>query len=366
MRKVTLQDLADVLGVARSTVSRALRDDPQISSVTRTRVRRLAVDAGYHPNAAARALTHRTAGVIGLVLPRSASFVFANPYFTELLEGIASVAEAVGFPILLSASPTPDYERWLREGRVDGLVTLGSSLSEHDLGRLEALAATGAAVALVGEPTRPTDLRVVLCDERPGIDQACAQLATDGHELVVVVAGPASAPYARNRANSWRSAAEAHGLEVLQTLSGDDTFEGGSEAARSLLRTRPEASGWLFGNDLMAFGALNALDEAGLRAPDHVAVIGFDDVMPSALLGLSTVHQPIRELGTQAMHGLAAAIRHQPHPTGNLVTRFVPRRTSAARPGITRLTSEGGPIGTGTDHAPPQVTPTRSGRTRRP
>lgn len=367
MRKVTLQDLADVLGVARSTVSRALRDDPQISDVTRARVRRLAAEAGYHPNAAARALTHREAGVIGLVLPRSANFVFANPYFTELLEGIASVAEAVGFPILLSASRAPDYERWLREGRVDGLVTLGSSLSEHDLERLEGLAANGAAVALVGEPRRPTDLDAILCDERAGIDEACARLAADGHERVVVVAGPAHAPYARTRANTWRSAAEAHGLAVLQTLPGDDTFEAGREAANTLLRSRSVASAWLFGNDLMAFGALHALDEASLRAPDHVAVVGFDDIMPSALLGLSTVRQPIRELGILAMHALAAAIRHQPHHRAStLVTRFVPRRTSAARPRITRLTSEGGPNGIGTDHAPSQVTPACTGGTRRP
>jgi len=366
VRKVTLQDLADVLGVARSTVSRALRDDPQISDVTRARVRRLAAEAGYHPNAAARALTHRAAGVIGLVLPRSANFVFANPYFTELLEGIASVAEAVGFPILLSASPTPDYARWLREGRVDGLVTLGSSLSEHDLERLEGLAANGAAVALVGEPRRPTDLRVILCDERAGIDEACAHLATDGHERVVVVAGPAGAPYARNRANTWCSAAEAHGLTVLQTLPGDDTFDAGHEAAKTLLHTGVVASAWLFGNDLMAFGALQALAEAGLRAPDDVAVVGFDDVMPSALLGLSTVRQPIRDLGTLAMHALAAAIRHQPHHTGTLVTRFVPRRTSAARPRTTRLTSEGGPNGIGPDYAPRHVTPACTGGTRRP
>ncbi len=344
MRKVTLQDLADTLGVARSTVSRALRADPQISVATRGRVDRLARAVGYHPNAAARALTHREAGVVGLVLPRSAHFVFANPYFAELLEGIASVAESVGLPILLSASTTPDYERWLREARVDGLLTLGSSLGESDIQRLEALAAGGAAVALVGEPIRPTDLRVLVCDERPGIDQACERLANDGHECVTLVTGPAHAPYARSRSAVWRSAAERHGLQILRSITGDDTFDAGRDAARVLLGSRCAATAWLFGNDHMAFGALHALDEAGLRSPDHVSVVGFDDVMAAALVGLSTVHQPIRELGTEAMRALAAELRQQPRSGTPLVTRFVPRRTSASPLSASPHSSEGGHI----------------------
>ncbi len=364
MRKVTLQDLADRLGVARSTASRALRGDPQISETTRSRVRRLARSLGYHPNAAARALTHRAAGAVGLVLPRTATFVFANPYFAELLEGLAAVAESVGYPLLLSASPTPDYELWLREARVDGLVTLGSSLGEADVERLEALAALGAAVALIGEPVRPTSLRVVLCDERPGIEQACARLAHDGHDAVALVAGPSQAPYARHRSSAWRDAGEAHRLEFLRTIAGDDTFDAGREAAGALLRSRCPASAWLFGNDLMAFGALQALDEAGLRSPDDVSVIGFDDVMPSALIGLSTVHQPIRELGSEAMTAIAAELRRQPHASTALVTRFVPRRTTAAPPRRTPHASEGGPIDSEREaqaHAPPS----RSGAARR-
>jgi DNA-binding LacI/PurR family transcriptional regulator len=341
VRKVTLQDLADRLGVARSTASRALRGDSQISEATRRRVRRLALSLGYHPNAAARALTHRAAGVVGLVLPRSATFVFANPYFAELLEGIAAVAESVGLPLLLSASPAPDYERWLREARVDGLITLGSSLLEPDIQRLEALAAGGAAVALIGEPARPTGLRVVLCDERPGLEQACGCLAAAGHTAVALVAGPDQA-YARHRSSLWRETGEASGLEFVRTIAGDDTLDAGRVAARELLRSRCPASAWLFGNDAMAFGALQVLGDAGLSAPEDASVVGFDDVMPAALLGLSTVRQPIRELGTEAMTAIAAELRRRPHPGGTLATRFVARRTTAAPPRTGHGTAKGG------------------------
>ncbi len=365
MRKVTLQDLAERLGVARSTVSRALRDDMQISAATRARVRRLAHEAGYHPNAAARALTHRSSGVIGLVLPRSARFVFANPYFSDLLDGIASVAEPAGFPLLVSASRRPDYARWLQEGRVDGLIALGSSLSQVELELLEGLAQAGAAIVLIGPPAQPTSLRVVACDERPGIERACEHLQGAGHTRVALVAGPAHAPYARARERAWQDAAKRAHLTLEQVIHGDDTFDGGRNAAKALLATSSTASAWLFGNDLMAFGALRALDEAGRTSPDDVAIIGFDDVMPAALLGLSTIHQPSHELGADAMRSVAAELRRTPHTDTSHVTYFVPRRTSAVPPERASREAEGGRIDTGPIDPTVAIPPVPPGRTRR-
>jgi len=364
VRKVTLQDLAEQLGVARSTVSRALRDDMQISAATRARIRRVAREAGYHPNAAARALTHRSSGVIGLVLPRSARFVFANPYFSDLLDGIASVAEPAGFPLLVSASRRPEYARWLQEGRVDGLIALGSSLSQDDVELLEGLGQAGAAIALIGPPAWPSSLRVVACDEKPGIEGACEHLRRVGHACVALVAGPAQASYALARARAWQDAAERAHLTLEQVVHGDDTFDGGLEAAKALLATRSAASAWLFGNDLMAFGALRALAEAGRTSPDDVAIIGFDDVMPAALLGLSTIHQPSHELGADAMRGVAAELRRTPHTDSSHVTYFVPRRTSAVPLERASRDAKGGHL----DRRPvvPTTTPpVRPGRTRR-
>jgi DNA-binding LacI/PurR family transcriptional regulator len=332
VRKVTLQDLADSLGVARSTVSRALREDPQISQAMRSKVQRLAAEVGYRPNAAALALMRRSAGVVGLLLPRTSRFVFANPYFSELLEGIASVAEAAGLPLLVTASARPDYAGWLREGRVDGVITLGSSLSRSDLCQLSDQAAQGSPVVLVHPAAHPSTLTHVSSDECPGLAEACRHLAGHGHRRVAIVTGPAGSPYARGRAEGWRAAAHAAGLEVVRLLHGDDTFSSGEGACRALLRDDAGATAWLLGNDLMAFGASSALAAAGRRVPHDVSLIGFDDVMPAALVGLSTVRQPVRELGAEAMRALLALMRGDPpHPTA-LATRFVPRHSSGPRP----------------------------------
>lgn len=328
MKAVTLQDLANALGVARSTVSRALRDDPQISPTTRGHVHRLARQLGYRPNAAARALTRRHSGVVGVVLPRSAPFVFANPYFAALLEGIASVAEEAGLPMLLSSSPRPDHERWLREARVDGLVALGHSLAEADLDGLETLAAGPAAIALVGAPLRETSLPVVAAAEPPGIKAACRYLADAGHTDIALVRGPPGAAYARARAAAWRTAAEDAGLRVHVTVDGDDTQPGGAAAAQRLLALATRPGAWVFGNDAMAFGALAELRRAGVRVPEQVAVIGFDDVPAAALVGLTTVHQPIRSLGAEAMRLVVAALRAEALPERAFTTHLEPRCTT--------------------------------------
>ena len=341
MKAVTLQDLADTLGVARSTVSRALRDDPQISPDTRRHVRRLARDLGYHPNAAARALTRRHSGVVGVALPRSAAFVFANPYFATLLEGIATVAEDAGVPILFSASPAPDYERWLREGRVDGLIALGYGLHARDLERLEGLAGGSATIALVGAPPRATDLPTVIADEAPGIAAACDHLARAGHRDLALVTGPENAPYARARADTWRARAEVAGMAIETTVHGDDTQPSGGAAARHLLERGRGADAWVFGNDAMAFGALGALQAAGVRVPTDVAVVGFDDVPPAALLGLTTVHQPIRALGEHAMRLVVAALRGDTAPHHTFSTHVEERRTTRSATSAPAVPSRG-------------------------
>jgi DNA-binding LacI/PurR family transcriptional regulator len=328
VRKVTLQDLAESLGVARSTVSRALRADPQISSGTRERVQRLAAEVGYHPNAAARALTRRSAGVVGLVVPRTSRFVFSNPYFSELLEGISSIAEPAGFPILVSASERPDYAAWLREGRVDGIITLGSGLGTEDLALLESLSERGSPIVLVHPASAPTSLVTLVSDEGPGLRDACRHLADAGYDGVAIVTGPATSRYARARARGWQRAAEGVGMTIHDVLHGDDTYASGAEAARHLSGAGSAATAWVLGNDLMAFGALGALEATGRAVPDDVAVIGFDDVMPAAWVGLSTVSQPVRELGAEAMRALHALMRGASPRPSRLSTHFVPRRTT--------------------------------------
>jgi DNA-binding LacI/PurR family transcriptional regulator len=332
MRKVTLEDMAVQLGVARSTVSRALRDDPQIAVGTRERVRRLADQLGYHPNAAARALTHRSAGIIGLMLPRSSAFVFANPYFSELLKGVAEVAESAGYPLLLSTDPRPDFERWLGEGRVDGLILLGSSVQEEDLPRLAAMIEAGMPVVFLHAPPRQLSAVTIGSNERAGIWQALSYLKQTGHRRVAYLAGPRDSSYARRRERAYRTGVETFGLEAAETLRryGDDTLDSGRRLCRHLLDDGVAFDAVLANNDLVAIGACQALEAAGIAVPDRVSVIGFDDTPVAALYrpALSTIRQPILELGERAMEALLALIDGERPESMRLATRLVVRQST--------------------------------------
>ncbi|MFO8151490.1 MAG: LacI family DNA-binding transcriptional regulator [Trueperaceae bacterium] len=337
--QVTLQDLADRLGVARSTVSRALRDDRQIGPATRARVQQLASEVGYRPNLAARTLIRRRAEAIGLMLPRTSRFVFGNPYFHELLEGVASVAEPLGWPLVVWTDVEPDPAAWLRGARVDGVIALGQGLRPRDAAALDALHREGRAVVLVHPPAVPCAVPYVATDELPGIADAVARLHDLGHRRAALLTGPQDWRYARERAERWRHLADEAGIAVARddVVAANDGFEDAGRATRALARSgrlgRGAATVLIAGNDLMALGAWDALRELGLEAPDDVSLVGFDDVPAARWAGLASVRQCARELGAAAMARLARRLgvtSSTVSPT--LTSAFVPRRSVGPAP----------------------------------
>ncbi len=331
-RKLTLKDLSERLGLARSTVSRALRDDPQIARATRARVRELAEALGYEPDAAARALTRRRSQAVGLMLPRSSQLVFANPYFSELLLGVSSRAEEAGFPLLLSTDPHPDFTVWLREGRVDGLLVLGSSVGEDDVDGLNRLIAARYPVVAIHAGPRALKAVSVGSNERSGVWQALAHLQELGHRRVALLSGPRGSRYAERRIRAYRSGLDAFGLAVDSALvvPTDDSQEGGAAACRSLLARRTAVDAVLADNDLVALGALSALRSAGLAVPGDVSLVGFDDTPLAAVSSpaLTSVRQPTRRLGQLAFDALLTLMAGGTVPSVHLATRLVVREST--------------------------------------
>lgn len=316
--------------MSRSTVSRALRSDPQIGAATQAKVQRLARDLSYRPNVAAQALIRRQAGAVGLLLPRSPEFVFANPYFNELLAGVAAVAEAAGYALLVSATPHPNYERWLREGRVDGLMILGGSIRTEDAPLINHLVEVGHPLVLIHAASVTLRAITVSSDEQAGIHQALAHLAQLGHRRVAFFTGPRESLYAERREQAYWHGVEALGLERDMSLRrfGYDTLASGRELLRELLDRAVPVTAVLANNDLMAFGVLAELQDRGWRVPEDLSVIGFDDIMPAALLGLTTVRQPVQELGAKAMKTLICLMRREPATSLMLDTSLVVRRST--------------------------------------
>jgi LacI family transcriptional regulator len=305
---VTLEEIAKLAHVSRSTVSRVINNEPNVSARTRERVQRIIRQVNFQPNWAARRLAGGRTSVLGLVVPVGVARLFIDPYFPLLIQGITSACNAHDRSVMLWLAE-PEYERRMfshifRGGFIDGLI-VSSMLMSDPLARN--LLEGHVPFILVG---RHPDLELqpdyVDIDNVNSARDAVAFLLRSGRRRVAVVAGPQNMIAGLDRLNGYLSALRERALTPDPNLivDGDFTETGGYQAAQQLLAHKPDA---IFAcSDAMAIGALRALREARLHVPDDVAVVGFDDIPPAAHTDppLTTVRQPIQQLGWIAVETL--------------------------------------------------------------
>jgi LacI family transcriptional regulator len=306
---VTLEDVARTSGVSRATASRALNGHARVSPEVRTRVRLVADQLGYRPNTAARSLASGRTGVLGFVLP--GGHLITAPYESRLLEAVADGATASGYGVMLwmgTTEPGQALRDGLRGGLVDGIVVSGVALGA---GWVEKLFDGPSPCVLVGRhPTRDDIPRVEVSNE-PSAAAAVEHLIAGGGRRIAIILGPPDRVDGRDRQLGYERALSRHGFDVDTRLveRGDFTSESGHEAMRRLLAHRPDS---VFAcNDLMAAGALEAIADAGLRVPDDIALIGYDDLPLAARTKppLSTVSQDLTAIGSAAIEVVSRLIR---------------------------------------------------------
>lgn len=309
MMPSTVKDVARSAGVSVATVSRALNGTGAVNPATRERVRAAAERLRYTPSLAARSLITRRTHTVGALLPD-----LYGEYFSELIRGIDLRARARGLHLLLSSShgDASEAEGALRamQGRVDGLLVMSPHLNSASL-----------------ENNLPQDLPVVLISSRLadsgrssfGVDNfASAQamvrhLAACGHRRIAFIAGPAQNFEAQERLRGYRAAlAEClpGGAELV--LPGDFSEESGFRAGSEIAAMAERPAAVFAGNDMMAIGCLCALNDAGLRVPQDIALAGFDDIPIARYVTppLTTVRVRVAELGGLALDRLASAIEN--------------------------------------------------------
>jgi LacI family transcriptional regulator len=299
-RPVTLDDVARKSGVSRATASRALNGHARVSDDVRTRVQLVADRLGYLPNAAARSLASGRAGVLGFVLP--GGHLITAPYESRLLEAVADAATAAGYGVMLwmgTTEPGQALREGLRTGLVDGVVVSGVALGA---GWVETLFDGPQPCVLVGRHPRRDVPRVELTNE-PSASAAVDHLIAGGGRRIALILGPSGRVDGHDRQVGYERALYRNGIELDTRLveRGEFTIDSGYEAMRRLLAHRPDS---VFAcNDMMAAGAMQAIAEAGLRVPDDIAVMGFDDLPVASRTNppLSTVSQDIAAIGAAAV-----------------------------------------------------------------
>ncbi|EWY41574.1 LacI family transcriptional regulator [Skermanella stibiiresistens SB22] len=297
----TILDLAAACGVSPATVSNALADKPNVKASTREMVRRKAAEMGYHASATARGLRLGRSWSIGLVVGD-----IANPFVPEVVRGVEDVVWRARKNLILcntdfQADKKTAYVRSLLDKNIEGLIVLSQVLSPSDMRLVEA-----ADVPLVtvnrGTPGYTSDY--VGIDNHAGVRMAMDYLVGLGHRRIGFIKGLPSSNSALDRFAAYTEAVERHGLDSDPSLvmPGDYDMESGDSGARAIMASAIPPTAIVAANDQMALGALGALHELGLRVPDDVSVVGFDNIQLAAhpLLNLTTINHPKRETGDAA------------------------------------------------------------------
>jgi len=348
-RRATLKDVAAALGVSPATVSNAYNRPDQLSQELRERILAAAHELGYPgPDPLARSLRRGQTGTLGVVYGDRLTYAFEDPAAALFLQGVASATEQAGLNLLLL--PAPQDEAIVANAAVDGFIIY--CLPERT-SVLRAALARGLPCVLVDQ-LDPDGQPSVSIDDAGGAREACEHLLTLGHRRIGVLALELSHPRQRGaitpereaagnirptveRLRGYRDAVHAAGLRwdtvAVPVEIDENTIQEGEDLTRELL-VRPDApTAILAMSDQLAIGALRAAQALGLRVPEDLSVVGYDDVPAAAQIGLTTVHQPTRDKGRLAGELLLGALRgEQDGASMRLPTRLTVRATSGPRP----------------------------------
>ncbi|HYO44065.1 MAG TPA: LacI family DNA-binding transcriptional regulator [Candidatus Limnocylindrales bacterium] len=325
----TLHDVARHAGVSPMTVSRVVNGTGPVSPERRARVEQALADVGYMPNAVARNLRTKRSDTVGLVLPD-----MTNPFFTTLAQGVETALREAGISLLLTNTDEREEEERrivpvLLQHQVDGLLIVPATDGTE---AVRLCRDQGVPVVLVDRPPGVHDVDVVRSDAETGSLDLGRLLVSLGHRHAAVLTGPAAVRTAVDRATGFTRAFDEAGLPAPVVEHGRFSIESGVAMARGAMARDPRPTALFAANNFIAIGVMHALDDLGLRVPEDVALVGFDD-LPSAMITFpffTVAAQPAFEMGRRAVAVLLERQASPDAPARDVVftTELVIRRSS--------------------------------------
>jgi DNA-binding LacI/PurR family transcriptional regulator len=347
-RRPRIADVAKEAGVSKTAVSFAFNSPERLNVATAAKIREVADAMGYRPHPVARMLTQKNTMTIGLLTPQALSVVFGNPFYAELCAGVAAATDNAGFGLLFVSPLHGSLVRAIGRATVDGFVAVGLSEDHPEVGQIRR---AGLPMVLVDGDALPEHGSIESNDE-VGARAAARHLLGLGHRQFAVVGieppnmpglfeyspGPTETVTAR-RLTGYRQGLGLGGIKLGEEriVVGPATFDGGVASFRRIWEDGLRPTAVLAMSDVMAIGVVWAAREVGLRVPEDLSIVGFDDldVAPHASPPLTTVHQPIRQKGEEAARLLLRMISRPDleRPEHKLLeTRLIIRGSTAQAP----------------------------------
>jgi LacI family transcriptional regulator len=332
---IDIRELARRSGVSVATVSRALNDRADVSATTRERVLRLARELGYTPNQQARTLVRRRSDMVGLIWDtgyESETGKNRHPFLQDLLVGLKRAASDANYHLMLLSIAREDggvdsYVRAARQHNLEGVIMM--AVDEHHP-TITALVAAGVPCVALDLPIQGPRATHVTSDNRTGAATAVTHLRGLGHERIATITGPLNLMPAAERLAGYRYALAKLKLPFRPeyVVSGDFFLASGYAGMHQLLALDQPPTAVFAAGDEMAIGAMHAIEDAGRRVPEDVALVGFDDIEPAALVrpALTTIAQDKLAFGEAAVNALLHTIGSDPERGFVPAPRIVPTR----------------------------------------
>ena len=321
---VSLNDVAKSAGVSIATVSRVINDSPNVNAETRTRVQQVIKKLKFSPNRVAKRLRNRYASgnLLGVLIPD-----IQNPFYVEVLRGIEDVTYDNKYALIMCNFSQDEkkeklYLDILQSESVDGLIA--APTHEHDQ-KVINLVKSGLPIVCVDRGLSGVDVDVVLVENKMGAYAAVDHLAKKGYSRIAYISGLPQLPSSQQREAGYLEALQANRLPVDRELIkyGDSRHESGVSLCEELLNLPEPADAVFTGNNLITLGALETIRRKGLKVPENIAVVGFDDMYWSSSLNppLTAVRQPAYEIGKRAAELLIQRISDPARPTVSMILK---------------------------------------------
>ncbi len=335
----TIEDVARLAEVSKTTVSRVINDNSNVKSETKVRVLGAVRELGYTPNSIARALRIRKSNVVGVIIPRGIEYVFSDPFFPELIKGITTVLNLhnLNLHLVMSNSESEHrqaYSNLLKTKHIDGVILVCPRFDDKQY--ILKLRRASLPFVLVGRfPLEKVNY--VGYDSKQGACSAVEHLIRLGYKQIGFISGSFDLIGGVDRFEGYKMALERHSLEYDSELvtKGDWTREGGYEAMCELLNKAKVPTAVFTANDQMAVGAVKAIKEKGLQIPKDMAMVGFGDTQLASYIepSLTIVKEPTYEEGAMAAEMLVKLINDEEikEPQVMLETKLIIRESCGSK-----------------------------------